>query len=176
VRLGFVLLVAAFALPAAACPVDGASGPPGTLLTVHAQRSRVAAFGPAELAALPRQDREQRRTVSGGASAAAGVEQSVRYGGVLLRDVLERALADALKGRDARRMVFDAIATDGYRAVFSWGELFNGAAGEQALVILVQDGQPLSAYEGPLALRALGDLRPGPRHVRNLCALVVRGE
>jgi hypothetical protein len=27
---------------------------------------------------------------------------------------------------------------------------------------------------GPLALRALADLRPGPRHVRNLCALVLR--
>jgi len=174
-RLWF-FIAALFVLPAAACPVDGAADVPGALLTVHAQRSRIAAFGAADLAALPAQQREQRRTVSGGASVAAGVEQSVRYGGVLLRDVLERALAAALKDRGARHLVFDAVATDGYRAVFSWGELFNGAAGEQVLVILSQDGQPLGAYEGPVALRALGDLRPGPRHVRNLCAVVVRSE
>jgi hypothetical protein len=58
--------------------------------------------------------------------------------------------------------------------LFSWGELFNAAVGDQVLVIRSQDGTPLDALAGPLALRALADLRPGPRHVRNLCALRVR--
>jgi hypothetical protein len=132
------------------------------------------ALGAAHWAALPAQERVQRRTVAGAASASPSVEQSVRYGGVLLRDVLEQTMSAALKARDARRLVFEAVATDGYRAVFSWGELFNSAAGEQVLVIGTRDGQPLDAHEGPLALRSLGDVRPGPRHVRNLCAVVAR--
>ena len=73
-----------------------------------------------------------------------------------------------------RWVVFEAVATDNYRAYFSWGELFNGAAAEQVLVITAVDGQALGKDLGPLALRALADLRPGPRHVRNLCALVLR--
>ena len=81
---------------------------------------------------------------------------------------------DDRHGRDQRGWVFDAIATDGYRAVFSWGELFNSDAGEQVLVIVAQDGKALDDREGPLALRALADRRPGPRHVRNLCAIVAR--
>jgi hypothetical protein len=36
-----------------------------------------------------------------------------------------------------------------------------GNAAEQVLVITAQDGQPLSVAEGPLALRALADRRPG---------------
>ncbi len=112
-------------------------------------------------------------SIASGASAP-GVEQSVRWGGVLLRDVLERAVPATLKGRDARRLVIEAIATDRYTAVFSWGEVFNGAAGDQVLVVTTQDGQALNAEAGPLALRSLGDVRPGPRHVRNLCAVVVR--
>lgn len=76
--------------------------------------------------------------------------------------------------RGARAGVVEAVATDGYRAVFSWGELLNATAGQQALIITALDGQPLDDAEGPLALRALADLRPGPRHVRNLCGLVVR--
>lgn len=89
--------------------------------------------------------------------------------------MLARAAGDAAsQARGARTLVYEAVATDGYRAVFSWGELYNGAAGEQVLVITTQDGQALDARQGPLALRALADLRPGPRHVRNLCALVVR--
>jgi hypothetical protein len=65
-------------------------------------------------------------------------------------------------------------AVVGYRAAFSWGELYNSSAGDHVLVIGSQDGVPLNAEQGPLALRALADTRPGPRHVRNLCALVLR--
>ena len=76
--------------------------------------------------------------------------------------------------RGTRVGIVEAVATDGYRATFSWGELFNSSLGEQTLVIVAQDGRPLDAVEGPLALRSLADIRPGPRHVRNLCALLVR--
>jgi hypothetical protein len=53
--------------------------------------------------------------------------------------------------------------------------LFNSPVGEQAVVITVQDAKPLDVATGPLALRSLADLRSGPRHVRNLCALILRG-
>lgn len=166
-------LLTAGCLEAAAqdCPVAAAA--PGTLLTVVGVDGSHAGLDASRLAALPAQQREQRRTVNSAASAP-GVEQIVRWNGVLLRDVLEATAAPALKSRDARRLVVEAIATDRYTAVFSWGELFNGMAGEQVLVITAQDGRPLGAEAGPLALRALADLRPGPRHVRNLCALVLR--
>lgn len=128
----------------------------------------------ADLAALPQTERVQRRTLAAtdGASQAS-LEQSVRYSGVLLRDVLARSVP-ADNHRASRTLVFEAVATDGYRAVFTWGELFNSSAGEQVLVISAQDGRALGNEQGPLALRALADLRPGPRHVRNLCGVVVR--
>jgi hypothetical protein len=87
--------------------------------------------------------------------------------------VLARAGFGAPMDRGARVGVIEAVATDGYRAVFSWGELFNSSLGDQVLVISTQDGKALDAAAGPLALRSLGDLRPGPRHVRNPCALIV---
>ena len=93
---------------------------------------------------------------------------------MLLRDVLARAGFGATGDRGARVGIVEAVATDGYRATFSWGELFNSSLGEQTLVIVAQDGRPLDAAAGPLALRSLADIRPGPRHVRNLCALLVR--
>ena len=99
---------------------------------------------------------------------------STVYEGVLLREVLSQAGFGAATDRGARVGVVEAVATDGYRSVFSWGELFNSTAGEHALIITTQDGRTLNTAAGPLALRALADLRPGPRHVRNLCALVVR--
>jgi hypothetical protein len=93
---------------------------------------------------------------------------------VLLRDVLLRSGPAFTTERGARTSAIEAIASDGYRAVFRWGEVFSSPAGEQVLVITTQDGKRLDDAAGPLALRALGDLRPGPRPARNLCALVVR--
>jgi Oxidoreductase molybdopterin binding domain len=166
-------LVAASASAQTPCPVEGIV-PAGTMLTVRSAGG-LQNLSAADLSALPMAERVQRRTLSSaGDTPAPTAEVSLRYGGVLLRDVLARAMPGDLNRRAVRVATIEALATDGYRAVFSWGELFNNAAGDHVLVITTQDGLPLNADQGPLALRALADLRPGPRHVRNLCAVVVR--
>jgi hypothetical protein len=158
---------------AQACPVDP-NAPAGTLLSVLVPERPGLRLDRAQLDALPRTERVSRRTVGAAASAPA-VEQQTRYAGWLLRDLALRALGGgAAAERGLRGVVFETVATDNYRAYFSWGELFNNSAAEQVLVITAVDGQALGNDAGPLALRALADLRPGPRHVRNLCALVLR--
>lgn len=155
------------------CPADP-NAPAGTLLSVLVPERPGLRLDRAQLDALPRSELVARRTVGAAASAPA-VEQQTRYAGWLLRDLTLRALGGgAAAERGLRGVVFEAVATDNYRAYFSWGELFNHAAAEQVLVITSVDGQQLGSDAGPLALRALADLRPGPRHVRNLCALVLR--
>jgi len=127
-----------------------------------------------QLATFAQRRLTQRRTISGAdVGGAPSLDQSMEYAGVLLRDVIADAPGYQNAGRSQRSLVFQAVATDGYRAVFSWGELFNSDATEQVLVVQSQGGQLLGTAEGPLALRALGDLKPGPRHVRNLCAIIV---
>lgn len=103
-----------------------------------------------------------------------GAERSTTVRGVRLSAVLERAGLDERDRLDWRKTVVLATATDGYRAVFSWPELFNTDAGRQVLLVYERDGTPLEAREGPIALHTLGDLRSGPRHVRNLIRLEVR--
>ncbi|MBK1642806.1 hypothetical protein CKO12_13185 [Chromatium okenii] len=94
--------------------------------------------------------------------------------GVLLRDILNQAQLKAVTPRDFRKMAIIAKATDNYQVVFSWGELFNSAVGDQIIVYFRQDGQPLGVEEGQIALISTTDLRTGPRHVRWLNAIEVR--
>ena len=161
---------------AQACPSDAAARGADTLLVVQGDGLATRALRTAELDAMAATRLTQRVQVnSNAASGAAATDRSVAYSGVLLRDVLLHAGFGKPEDRGARFSVaVETVATDGYRAYFSWGELFNSAAGEQVLVVRTQDDQPLGAAAGPLALRALADLRPGPRHVRNLCAVIVR--
>lgn len=90
----------------------------------------------------------------------------VTWSGVLLRDVLAAADFHEKEQRDFRRALIVARARDGYIALFTWGEIYNTKLGDSILVVTSKDGNPLPASEGPYALRALADLRPGPRHVR----------
>lgn len=156
----------------AACSTASDVRPADVLLTVQVTGGAPLGLGAAELAMLKASRLTQRQLVSSAASAAS--DRSTVYGGVLLRDVLLRAGFGAPSDRAARAGVVEAVATDGYRACFSWGERFNSALGEQVLVIVEQDGQPLGSDAGPLALRSLADIRPGSRPVRKLCAVFVR--
>jgi DMSO/TMAO reductase YedYZ molybdopterin-dependent catalytic subunit len=101
-------------------------------------------------------------------------EQTRRYTGVLLRDVITSVGPVEKQRHDLRRSVVIATATDGYQAVFSWAELFLSPIGEGAVVIFERDGAPLPASEGPLALVSLRDTRPGPRHVKWLVKVELR--
>ena len=165
-----VLVLAGWA--AQACPTDATPRAADTLLTVQGTAPAPLVYSAKGLAALPAITLTQRQTVSSG--QGPGVERNWVLAGYLLRDVLLNAGVGGANDRGARLATVELVATDGYRALFSWGELFNSAIGDQVLVITAQDGRPLDNAAGPLALRSLADLRPGARHVRNLCAVVVR--
>ena len=92
----------------------------------------------------------------------------IRYGGVPLTALLEAQGIGALDRYRLRSATILLIAKDGYRAAFSWGELFNSPAGRTVMVLTRENGAKQPAREGDFSLRAFSDLRPGPRHVREL--------
>jgi hypothetical protein len=112
---------------------------------------------------------ERRNQVSGATSAVDS--QGTIWSGVLLRDFLLKNGLEAVSSRSLRNTRIEVVATDGYRATFSWGEIFNSPTGSQILIITKQDGKALDLQEGPVSFRALSDIRPGARHVRNVCAI-----
>jgi DMSO/TMAO reductase YedYZ molybdopterin-dependent catalytic subunit len=150
-RLWFVTLALAAALPALAQV--------STSVRVTGEVQRELALGVDELRAIA-----SRRTLV----------QERGYGGVLLVDVL-RELGIREDARHAlRRTYVIATATDGFKAVFSWGELFNTPIGRGVLVAFERDGAPLREGEGRITLVSFGDERPGTRHVKWLERIEVR--
>ena len=69
--------------------------------------------------------------------------------GVRLFALLEQAGLAERDRFDWRKAVVLAIARDGYRAVFSWPELANTAAGAQVMVCYERDGAPLLGARRP---------------------------
>ena len=89
--------------------------------------------------------------------------------GVLLADIIN--LADVLvrEHNDTKKMFVVAASDDGYKAVFSWQEIFNSPNGDGILVVLEKDGQPpRHAGCDQLDLLSAYDHLTGPRYVRQL--------
>lgn len=84
--------------------------------------------------------------------------------GVLLENVIGKAAVVREDHNDTKKMFLVATATDGYKAVFSWQEIFNTPIGGGVLVLIEKNGKPL----GGLELISLQDYFSGPRYVRNL--------
>ncbi|QCI68912.1 hypothetical protein [Phreatobacter stygius] len=95
------------------------------------------------------------------------------YRGVELAKLLEANGIERLDRHGVRAATVIVVARDGYRASFSWGELFNTSGGRRVFVITGENGRPNSAREGVFSLRAFADLRPGPRHVRDVAELLI---
>lgn len=105
---------------------------------------------------------------------AGSVQRDTTLRGVSLAAVIERAGLAERERLDWRKTVVIAIARDGYRAAFSWPELVNTDGGALVMVAYERDGRALADDEGPLALVAPADQRPGPRRVKWLQRIDVR--
>ena len=88
------------------------------------------------------------------------------YRGVPLARLIDEAGPDFAQRTDFKRVAIVAESVEGYRALFSWGELFNTAVGAGVLVAWRPD-QP----NAPCALLSLHDLATGPRFVQGLASV-----
>lgn len=94
--------------------------------------------------------------------------------GVRLRDILEKAVVEAPDHNDVKKMVVIASASDGYKVVFSWSEIFNSPNGEGVIVFFEKNGEPLGDDEGRIAMVSTKDTKTGPRHVKWLNNIEVK--
>ncbi|RXZ44878.1 molybdopterin-dependent oxidoreductase [Crenobacter cavernae] len=86
--------------------------------------------------------------------------------GVKLSTLLDAAYIKVREPEDVKKMAIVVSASDGYKAVFSWNELFNSPAGDAVVLGYAVDGKAIGKEEGRLMLISAHDKRTGPRHVR----------
>lgn len=88
--------------------------------------------------------------------------------GVLLSDLINQAQVIVTAHNDTKKMFVVAASDDGYKAVFSWQEIFNSPNGDKILVVLERDGQSRAKDRGDFDLISGRDHLAGPRYVRQL--------
>ena len=93
--------------------------------------------------------------------------------GALLKDILSKIEIDAESPKVLSEYYFICIASDNYKVVFSWNEIFNSDEGKSVFIITGQDGKPATMLDNRIALVSPKDQMTGRRYVKGLQKIVV---
>lgn len=94
--------------------------------------------------------------------------------GVLLKTVLESAEFDCEKPKELNEFYFVFVATDGYKVVFSWNEIYNTEAGNHFYFVTEMEGKKLKDLEQRILFISTADLKPGRRYIKGLEKILVK--
>lgn len=94
--------------------------------------------------------------------------------GVLLTTVLSSVKYQYNKPRELNEFYFVLKATDGYRIILSWNEMYNSALGSAFFLITEVKGQPITQLKQRIAFLSSADMKTGRRYVKNLQEIEVR--
>jgi hypothetical protein len=69
---------------------------------------------------------------------------------------------------------FVFIASDGYRVIFSWNEIYNTETGNNFFIVTEMEGKKLKYLGQRILFISTGDLKTGRRYIKGLEKIEVR--
>ena len=94
--------------------------------------------------------------------------------GIPLRNLLASILYIYDKPKFLNEFYFVFIASDGYRVVFSWNEIYNTATGNNFFIITEIEGKKLKDLGQRILFISTADLITGRRYIKGLEKIEVR--
>ena len=93
--------------------------------------------------------------------------------GILLKYILSKAEIDAENPKVLSEFYFEFVATDDYKIVFSWNEIFNTQTGNNIYIIMEEGGKDIREIDGRISIVTLTDFKTGRRHISNISKIIV---
>ena len=93
--------------------------------------------------------------------------------GVLLKDILEKIEIDSEDPKVLSEYYIVCVASDNYKVVFSWNEIFNSNTGNSVYILTGHDGKPASALDNRIALVSPKDQMTGRSYVKGLQKIII---
>ena len=93
--------------------------------------------------------------------------------GVLLKDIVDKAEIDVSNPKLLSEFYITCIASDNYKVVFSWNEIYNTAIGEHIIIITESNGNSGDQMPDRIALLSSSDRATGRRYVKGLQKIVI---
>lgn len=94
--------------------------------------------------------------------------------GVLLRTLLDSAHVAAKDHKVLNELCILLTASDGYKNVYSWNEIFNTSVGDSVYIITQIENKPIQDMEDRILVMSLADKTSGRRHLKALEEIAIK--
>jgi len=144
--------------------------PPSEKFTIEGEVKRLLTFSIADLDSFPVKSLPDIAITDHNGTVKHTI---TRLKGVSLKDILARAEINAENPKVLSEFYFEFVATDHYKVVFSWNELFNTQTGNNAYIVMGEDGKDIKDLPGRVSMIVMTDLTTGRRHMSNIEKIMV---
>ena len=94
--------------------------------------------------------------------------------GILLKTILDKVEFIYEKPKELNEFYFVFVASDDYKVVFSWNEIYNTEIGNNLFIITELNGKKLKDIEQRIVLTSTSDLKNGRRYIKGLEKIEVK--
>ena len=94
--------------------------------------------------------------------------------GILLKEVLQSIEIKSESPKVLSEYYLVCKATDGYKVVYSWNELFNSRVGESVFIVTEKKGQRADKMDDSILLISPLDFKTGRRQVKSLDRIEIK--
>lgn len=92
---------------------------------------------------------------------------------VLVKDILDSVAFQYEKSRMLNQYYFLFVASDDYKMVFSFNEIYNTDIGNNLFIVTEMDGIPVQDMENKILVLSTKDIKSGSRNMKWLSKIVV---
>src|SRR5882762_11354410 len=93
--------------------------------------------------------------------------------GILLKEILQTVEIKSENPKVLSEYYFVFTASDGYKVVYSWNELFNTTVGESVYLITEKNGKSITEMDDSILVVSTKDFKTGRRNVKGLASIEV---
>ena len=105
-----------------------------------------------------------------------GVIKDSLYGlfGIPLKSILKGIKLKYSKPKELNQIIFILVASDGYKVILSWNEIYNTESGDHLYIIKQLKGRSNLNYENRIIFLAQNDMITGKRFLKGLQKIEIR--
>ncbi len=93
--------------------------------------------------------------------------------GILVKDLLKDMELNEESPKRFSEFYFTFIASDNYKVVYSWNEIFNSPTGDNLFLVTARDGKKIKEMDERILILTTTDFKTGRRHIKGLSKIVV---
>lgn len=93
--------------------------------------------------------------------------------GILLKEILQTVEIKSESPKVLSEYYFVFTASDGYKVVYSWNELFNTVVGESVYLVTEKNGKTITDMDDSILVVSAKDYKTGRRNVKGLSSIAV---